>query len=91
MTVSEFIGLEAQIPATEARRIMDSAQAALYPHLTPEGARRLWLSWERVADPPLPITAAAGGGARFFWNGRSIAPADLKSRLAGHLGAGLTA
>lgn len=91
MTVSYFSALEDQIPATEARRIMDAAQAALYPQLKAEGARRLWRSWERTAYPPLPMPTTNQQGARLYWNGRQIQPADLRTRLAGYLGAGLSA
>lgn len=91
MTAEWFMALEAQIPATEARRMMDAAQAALYPQLKAEDARRLWMSWERAAYPPVPINAPAGHGARFYWNGKAIDPGSLKQRLAGHLGAGLSA
>lgn len=88
MTVSEFSGLEGQIAATEARRLMDAAMAALYPNVKPEDAKRMWGSWERLASPPAPATA---GGATFTWNGTPVSPVDLKQRLAGHLGAGLSA
>jgi hypothetical protein len=91
MTVSEFAGLESQVPATEARRLMDAAQAALYPNIKAEDARRLWHHWERAANPPIPLPTTSSQGARFYWNGRAIAPADLRTRLAGHLGAGLVA
>lgn len=70
---------------------MDAAQVAVYPQLKAEDARRLWMSWERAAYPPIPITATDGAGARFYWNGKAINPSDLKQRLAGHLGAGLSA
>jgi hypothetical protein len=88
MTVSEFLGLERTVQATEARRLMDAAQSALYPHVKPEAARRLWSAWERMADPPPPAPAP---GSLFSWNGKPVTPIDLKRRLAGHLGMGLTA
>jgi hypothetical protein len=88
MTVSEFLGLERMVSATEARRLMDAAQAALYPNIKPEHARRLWSSWERMADPPPP---APDPDALFTWNGKPVEPLDLRRRLAGHLGAGYNA
>lgn len=87
MTVSEFTGLERTVQATEARRLMDAAQAALYPNVKPEDARRLWRSWERMADPPPPAPAP---GALFTWNGRAVGAGELRQRLAGHLGASFT-
>lgn len=69
--------------------MMDAAQVAVYPHVTQEGAGKLWAHWDRIANPPLPLDGS--GGARFFWNGASIGAGDLKQRLAGTLGSGLTA
>jgi hypothetical protein len=90
MTVSEFAGLERMVAATEARRLMDAAQAALYPNVTPEAARRLWSGWERMAEPPPPPTQE-DRAALFTWNGKAVQPGELRQRLAGHLGAGLSA
>lgn len=91
MTVSYFVALEAEIPAVEARQQMALAEAALYPQLKPEHARRLWMYWERQANPPRVLPGSPTGGVQFFWNGRAIRPSELRQRLAGALGAGLTA
>lgn len=90
MTVSYFEALEGQMPALEAQRMMAAAQAAVYPHVTKDGAQKMWQGWERAAYPPEPI----GPGARralFLWNNQPVAPVDLRQRLAGVLGGGLSA
>lgn len=92
MTTSEFEGMERTIPATEARRKMDMAEATLYAQLDPKHARELWAHWTRQANPPPPIAVPpAGGGSRFYWNGAPVDATTLRGNLAGALGAGLTA
>lgn len=90
MTVSHFEALESKIPVMEARGMMRAAQAAVYPHVTKDGAQKMWQGWERAAYPPEPV----GPGSRramFTWNGRAVTPIDLRQRLAGVLGGGLSA
>lgn len=93
MTVSEFSGLETRIPVEEARRKMQAAESALYPHLTKEGAENMWRSWADVLwqAEVEQRTPPAGSGATFYWNGRPVAPAELRQKLGGALGSGLAA
>jgi hypothetical protein len=77
MTVSYFEGLESQIPVIEAERMQAAAQAALYPHVTKEGARQMWQAWtaqiERVGRE-----AAQAAGALFTVDGRAVGLGGLK-------------
>jgi hypothetical protein len=90
--VSAFVGLERTVPATEARRKMDAAEAALYPQVKREDARRLWLLWEQQATPPPPpSTLGQTDRIRLTFNGARVSKDELKQQLGRALGRGLTA
>lgn len=91
MTVSYFTALESQIPAVEARAMMAAAQAALYPHVTKEGAERMWQAWVRQAEPPRPLSAMPAPGALFSLNGKPVNLHELRFGLGQAMGAGLSA
>jgi hypothetical protein len=81
MTVSYFEGLEAQIPALEARAMLAAAQAAVYPHVSKEGAERMWQGW--MADAyPRPLTQMPASGSLLSFNGRAVSFGELQSKLS---------
>lgn len=86
--MSHFEALEAEIPATEARRQMRAAQAAAYPHLRREGAERLWRSWSDIAYRPHPEHTAPVKGALFSLNGQAVSFDGLRAGLRSMLGGG---
>lgn len=90
MSVSYFAALESQVPAVEARAIMASAQAAVYPHVSKEGAQRMWQAWTRAAYPP-PPTPTSRAASQFYLNDRPVSIFELRRGLGQALGAGLTA
>lgn len=91
MTVSYFLALEGRIPAMQAERSMQLAQAAVYPHVTREGAERMWQAWTRATDPdPLP-SAMPVKGALFTLNGRPVSFEALRIGLGQAIGGGLAA
>lgn len=90
MTVSYFEALEGQIPALEARALLAAAQAALYPHVTKEGAERMWGAWTEAAYPR-PTPAMPAPGSLFSLNGRPVDIGALRHGLGSALGAGLSA
>lgn len=89
MTVEYFTALESRIPAEEARRMMHAAEAAFYPHVTKEGARRMWRHWSETVNPT-PI-ALPVKGALLSFNGQAVDFPTLREQLSGALGRGLVA
>lgn len=91
LTVSYFQGLEARIPAVQAERSMQMAQAATYPHATKDGAERMWRSWVRQAEPPRPLSGMPVKGALFTLNNKPVSISELRAGLGAELGQGLSA
>lgn len=60
---------------------MASAQAAVYPHLKPEGAQRLWRAWADVAYRPEPAHVVPTKGALFTLNGNAVSFEGLRAGL----------
>jgi hypothetical protein len=81
MTVSHFEALESEIPVVEARRQMQAAQAAVYPHLTKEGAERLWQAWSAAAYRPAPEHMVPARDALFTLNGTPVSFEGLRQGL----------
>jgi hypothetical protein len=74
MTVSYFEGLEAQIPA-------------VYPHVTKEGAERMWATW--MADAyPQPLAQMPATGSLLSFNGRAVSFGELKTELSAAMAPG---
>lgn len=81
MTVSYFEGLEAEIPALEARALLAAAQAAVYPHVRKEDAERMWRGWTDAAYPR-PLAQMPATGSLLSFNGRPVDFQELKTRLS---------
>jgi hypothetical protein len=91
MTVSYFAALESRIPAVQAERSLQLAQAALYPHTSKDAAQRMWQVWTRAANPPPPTSGKQAAGSQFYLNDRPVSIFELRRGLGQALGAGLTA
>ena len=90
MTVSYFEGLESQMPAIEAERMQNAALAALYPHTTEDGARRLWSGWSEQINRVVR-EAGAQAGALFLVDGQPVGVAGFRKWIKRALGKGLKA
>lgn len=90
MTVSYFEALERQIPALEARALLQSAQAAVYPHVSKEAAERMWRGWQQAAYPR-PVTLADVRDSLLYLDGVPVTVAELRAGLGAALPEGLSA
>ncbi len=87
MTVSYFEALESEIPAVQAERMQHAALAALYPHTTKEGARKLWSGWSEQINRVREHTGRAAG-ALFVVDGKSVGLSGLKRWMRKTVGRG---
>ena len=83
--LSGFEGLEAQIPAIEGERMQAAAQAALYPHVTKDGARQMWSAWTEQINR-VSRDAATAAGSLFTVDGKAVGVSGFKKWLRKKLG-----
>lgn len=76
-------GLANQIPRIQAERTLLAAQAAVYPHMGKDGARRWWDSMVRRTQQAARVVRQL-----FTWGGQPVTPEGLKARLSQQLGGG---
>jgi hypothetical protein len=89
MPVRVIRGYQRQIARIRAERVLEGAQMACAPHLTKDGAKRWWDSWERQAraQPQVPWHRQSA----LFWEGQPIRGQALKRELSKALGSGFAA
>lgn len=87
MTVSYFEALEGQMPAIEAERMQNAALAALYPHVTKEGARKMWSGWTEQINRVVR-EAGVQAGHLFTVDGVAVGVAGLKRWMKRTVGRG---
>lgn len=63
----------------------------MYPHLTKEGAERIWRSWSDATYRPAPEHVVPVKDALFTLNGEAVSFEGLRIGLGQMLGAGAVA
>lgn len=90
MTIECFAALEAEIPAVRAERMMDAAQAAVYPHVSKSGARQMWREWTQAVQRSAN-QAARRSAALFVVDGKPVGISGFRTWIRRALGKGLAA